>query len=299
MKQIDQIKLLMEETGCDESQARLALDLSDANFEKALSTISFLLKVIKVFKIKLIFIEENIYGLVQVAINIKNSKVLRCSTAFSQNPAVYEISERTDWFSFEKAIFSTRIEPGSLEKYTQTIEHTLKQYLQQVLKELVFVSKDEILDIMKAFFSPTKIDINILEEELNLTQFKKFPGKNSNNTNISLTGYDIGFVKLDAQVIEDPNGKPVKKIKEGAIVFSRITDTRDISHYLIHLIGGRDHGIMSPIPAKIQKICCKNGIYEIHLNYAPSVTGLATVKKNSKLKMPEWEQSWWEKFLPW
>ncbi|MDR1418657.1 MAG: hypothetical protein LBI80_05870 [Endomicrobium sp.] len=299
MKQADHIKLLMEETGCEEPQAELALNLSDNNLEKALSTISFLLKVIKIFKIKLIFLKENMYGLVQIAINMKTSETLRFSTAFSQNPAIYEISENIDWFSFEKAIFSARIETGSLEKYTQNIEENFKLYLQQAIKEIIFVSSDEISDIIKAFFSPSDIDIKILEEELNLTQFKKFPDNNLKSNCISLTGYDIGFVKLEAQILEDTNGKHIKKIQEGETVFSLITDKRDISHYLVHLIGGKENGIISPIPATVQKVCYKNEIYEVHLYYAPSITGLAKVQKDSKLKVLEEKQLWWEKILPW
>jgi hypothetical protein len=298
MKQTDHIKLLIEETGCEEPQAKLALNLSDNNLEKAISTIGFLLKVIKIFKIKLIFLKESIYGLVQIAINMKTSEILRFSTAFSQNPAIYEISENIDWFSFEKAIFSARIEAGSLEKYTQNIEENFKLYSQQAIKEIIFVSSDEISDIIKAFFSPIDTDIKILEEELNLTQFKKFSDNNLKSNRTSFTDYDIGFVKLDAQILEDIHGKHIKKIQEGETVFSLIRDKRDIAHYLVHLIGGKENGIISPIPATVQKVCYKNKSYEVHLYYTPSITGLAIVQKDSKLKVLEEKQLWWKKILP-
>ncbi|MDR2395552.1 MAG: hypothetical protein LBD57_02940 [Endomicrobium sp.] len=299
MKQTNHLKLLMEETGCEESQAELALNISDNNLEKAISTIGFLLKFIKIFKIKLIFPKENVYGLVQIAVNMKSSEILRFSTAFSQNPTIYEISENIDWFSFEKAIFSARLEAGSLEKYTQNIEENLKLYCQQAIKEIIFVSTDEISDIIKSFFSPTNIDIKILEEELNLTQFKKFPDHNFNNNCTSLTVYNIGFVKLDAKILEDKHGKSIKKIQEGETVLSTITDQRDIAHYLVHLIGGKENGIISPIPATIQKVYYKNENFEVHLYYASSITGFAIVQKNSKLKVLDEKQVWWGKILPW
>jgi hypothetical protein len=299
MKQSDHLKLLMEETGCEQSQAELALNLSDNNLEKAISTIGFLLKLIKIFKIKLIFPKENIYGLVQVAINMKTSEVLRLSTAFSQNPEIYEISENIDWFSFEKAIFSARLEAGSLEKYTQNIEENFRLYVQQAIKEIIFVSADEISDTIKAFFSPTNIDIKVLEEELNLTQFKKFPNQNLRTDIMPCKGYDIGFVKLDAKILEDEDGKPIKKIQEGERVLSVITDQRDIAHYLLHLIGGKENGIISPIPATVQKVYYKNESFEVHLYYASSISGIAIVQKNSKLKTLGEKQLWWEKILPW
>ncbi|MDR2067093.1 MAG: hypothetical protein LBP57_04605 [Endomicrobium sp.] len=299
MKQGDQLKLLMEETGCEQSQAELALNLSDNNLEKAIATIGFLLKFIKIFKIKLIFSKENIYGLVQVAINMKTSEILRLSTAFSQNPAIYEISENIDWFSFEKAIFSARLEAGSLEKYTQNIEENFRLYAQQAIKEFISVSADEISDIIKAFFSPNNIDIKVLEEELNLTQFKKFPDQNLRTGIMPSKGYDIGFVKLDAKILEDADGKPIKKIQEGETVFSVIIDQRDIAHYLLHLIGGKENGIISPIPATVQKVYYKNESFEVHLYYASSITGFAIVQKNSKLKTLGEKQLWWEKILHW
>jgi hypothetical protein len=299
MKQSNHLKLLIEETGCEEYQAELALNLSDNNLEKAISTIGFLLKFIKIFKIKLTFPKENIYGLVQIAVNMKTSDILRFSTAFSQNPAIYEISENIDWFSFEKAIFSARLEAGSLEKYTQNIEESFRLYSQQAIKEIIVVSTDEISDIIKSFFSPTNIDIKILEEELNLTQFKKFPDHSFSNNCNSLIVYNVGFIKLDAKILEDKHGKPIKKIQEGERVLSIITDQRDIAHYLVHLIGGKENGIISPIPATIQKVYYKNENFEVHLYYASSITGLAIVQKNSKLKLLDGKQLWWEKILPW
>ena len=301
MKQIDHLKLLMEETGCEKSQAELALNLSDNNLEKAISTIGFLLKLIKIFKIKLILPKENIYGLVQVAINMKTSEILRFSTAFSQNPKIYEISENTDWFSFEKAIFSARLEAGSLEKYTQNIEENFRLYAQQAIKEIISVSTDEISEIIKAFFSPINIDIKALQEELNLTQFKKFPDKNLRTDILPSKGYDIGFVKLDAKILEEEDGKPINKIQEGETVLSVITDQRDIAHYLVHLIGGKETGIISSIPATVQKVYYKNESFEVHLYYASSITGLAIVQKYSKLKTLGEKQLWWGKkiILPW
>ncbi|OEG71369.1 hypothetical protein ATZ36_14705 [Candidatus Endomicrobiellum trichonymphae] len=296
MKEKDQLQLLIEETGCEQAEAEIALSLSDKNIEKAIYTIGLLLKFITVFKIKLIFPKENIYGLIHIAVNMKTYEILRFSMIFSHNPAIYEIAANVDWFSFEKAIFSARLDSGAMENYTQKIEENLKLYTQQSIKETSVISKEEISTIIKTFFHPIIIKMETVNEELNLTQFKKLPDYNTKQNEISFAGYNLGSVKLDVKILEDSNGKPAEKITESDTVLSLITDKRDIAHYLAHLTGGRKNGIMIPLPAMVKKIYSKNNDFEIHLHYAPSITGLTKIKSGIKLKVLETKsQLWWKK----
>ena len=228
MKEKDQLHLLIEETGCKQSEAELALSISDNNIEKAIATIGFLLKFITVFKIKLIFPKENIYGLIHIAVNMKTHDILRFSMIFSHNPATYEISANIDWFSFEKAIFSARLNAGAMENYTQKIEENLKSYTQRAIKEIIVVSKEEISKIITTFFYSVAVEMEIVNEELNLTQFKKFPDYSIKQNETFFTEYDLGFVKLDVKILEDFNGRSAQKIEEGDTVLSLITDGRDI-----------------------------------------------------------------------
>jgi hypothetical protein len=297
----DHLKLLMEETGCEQNEAELALALSNNNLEKAISTIGFLLKFVTIFKIKLIFQKENIYGLIHIAINMKTSDILRFSMIFSHNPEIYEISSNLDWFSFEKAIFSARLDTGAMESYTQKIEENLKPYVQHAIKEIISFSSNEILTIIKNFFNPINVKIEIVSEELNLIQFKKLPDHNLKQDLISFMEYDLGFVKLNVKILEDnEKGKPAKKILEGDNLVSMIIDKRDIAHYLTHLISGMENGNMIPIPAIVKKVSFKNDDVEIHLYYASSIVGIAKIKSNVKVKVLETKnQLWWKKILPW
>jgi hypothetical protein len=300
MKEKDQLQLLIEETGCEQAEAELALSLSGNNLQKAIVIMGFLLKFIIVFKIKLIFPKENIYSLIHIAVNMKTSEILRFCMIFSHNPAIYEISTNMDWFSFEKAIFSARLDAGAMEQYTQKIEENLKLYVRQAIKEIIDISSNEISTIIKTFFYPVEVNVEIVNEELNLTQFKKLPDYNSKQNSVFFTGYDLGFVKLDVKLIEDENGKSVKKITEGDIALSVIIDKRDIAHYLVHLIGGMENGNMIPIPAIVKKISHKNDSFEIHLHYAPSIVGFTRITSDIKLKVLETKnQSWWRRMLPW
>ncbi len=234
-----------------------------------------------------------------IAINMKTYDILRFSMIFSHNPAIYEISANIDWFSFEKAIFSARLDAGAMENYTQKIEENLKLYTQQSIKETSVISKEEISTIIKTFFYPVIIEMKIVNEELNLAQFKKLPNYNTKKNEISFTGYNLGFVKLDVKILKDSNGKPAEKITESDTVLSLITDKRDIAHYLAHLIGGRKNGVMVPLPAIVKKVYSKNSDFEIHLHYAPSIAGLAKIKSDIKLKVLETKsQLYWKKIIP-
>jgi hypothetical protein len=298
MEEKDRLQLLIEETGCEQAEAEIALSLS-GSIEKAIYTIGLFLKFITIFKIKLIFPKENIYGLIHIAVNMKAHDILRFSMIFSRNPGIYEISANIDWFSFEKAIFSARLDAGAMENYTQTIEENLKLHMQQSVKKNNVISKKEISTMIKNFFQPVIAEMEIVNEELNLTQFKKLPDYNIKQNKISFAGYDLGFVKLDVKILKDFNGKLAEKISERDTVLSIITDKRDIAHYLAHLIGGRKNGIMIPLPAMVKKIYSKNNNFEIHLHYAPSITGFAKIKSGIKLKVLETKsQLWWKKITP-
>jgi len=296
----DPIRLLMEETGCERREAELALELANNNLEQAIATIGFLLKFITVFKMKLMLPNENIYGLVHVAVNMKTSEVLRFSAVFSLNPAVYEVSASKDWFSFEKEIFSARLAGGAMESYTQSVEENFKLYIQQAVKEIPSISHEEVKTIVQSFFYPSETKVEVVSEELNLTQFKKLPDYAIKKNETSPTGYDIGFIKLDVELIEDPAGKPAAELRDGDTVLSLITDERDIAHYIANLIGGRKESSMIPLEAAVKKIVSKNDGYEIHLHYAPSITGTAKISKTSKIKiLSAAESPWWKKIVPW
>ncbi|MDR2644769.1 MAG: hypothetical protein LBB44_02145 [Endomicrobium sp.] len=302
MTEKDYFQLLMEETGCKRCEAELALSLSNNNLEKAITTIGSILKFITTFKIKINFPKENIYGLMHIVINMKTSEIVRFSITFSRNPAIYEIATSMDWFSYEKAIFSARLNSGAMEIYTKETEENLKVYIQKVLKEAIIISPEAISSIIKNFFYPTEVFIEIENEELNLTQFKKLPDYNLKQNSISSLDldYNLGFIELDVKILKDNNGKPVKKIVEGDTVLSTIIDERDLTHYIAHLIGGIEDDNMCPIPAIVKKVTYKNDDFEIYLNYTPSIIGLAKVKNDIKIKVLEPKhQLWWKKILPW
>jgi hypothetical protein len=295
----NKIKFLIDETKCEQNEAELALSISKNNIEKSIEIIKLLSKFINIFKIKIILKKNNIYGLIQIVLNTKTRNILRFSMILSYNPSTYEISINTDWFSFEKSIFSLRLDSGAIEQYTQKIEENLKAYIQQIMNETIFISTEEISTIIKNFFYPINIHIEIKNNELTLLEYTKFPDYKKTQNQIYNENNNINFLQLKSKIIEDKNGKNIKKIKEGDKILSTIIDERDIAHYITHLIGGIDNNIISPIPATIKKIFHKNNKFILHIKYTTSITGFAEINNDVKIKIIKNNNSFIKKILSW
>lgn len=297
----EKIHLLMEETGCEQGEAELALDLAEKDLEKAIKTIGSILRHIVALKGKFYFHSKNLYGLLIIIINTKTQEILRLSTVVSYNPALYENSPEMDWYAFEKLVFSYRLDEGSLPDFTQDIEQRLQSYLLAQKHILVQCNSSEIAVLLNDFYAPEKVSITLVAEELNLAQFRQLP-ENGASTNIKFVehGTDPGTVWLQVNLVEDKNGKEVKDLAEGDTILSQIIDTRDIAHYLAHLIGGKSDGSMVPLPAIVKKISVNNEESEVQVYYSPNIIGLSHLKNDMKVKMIETKsQPWWKKIIPW
>jgi len=297
----EEARLLMEETGCEQGEAELALELADNDLEKAIKTIGSLLRHIAAVKGKFYFQQKNLYGLVLVVINTKTCEILRLRIVVSYNPALFENSPAMDWYTFEKLIFSFRLDRGSLPDYTQEVEHKLRPYLLAQSEVLVRCDPHGIEALFRDFFSPDTAEMALTIEQLNLTQFRQLPDDGAlSSAKVTLKDNDPGTVRLQIHLVEDKSGREVTRLQEGDVVLSRITDTRDIAHYLAHLIGGVREGDMVPLPAVIRKVSVNAEGTEIQVYYAPGIVGLAQTASDSKVRIVEMKaQPWWKKIIPW
>ena len=293
------VRLLMEETGCEQGEAELALELADNDLEKAIKTIASLLRHIFAIKGKFIFPDKSLFGLLMIVVNTKTQEILRLHTVISYNPALFENSPEMDWYALEKTIFSFRLDEGSLPDFTQDLEQRLRPYLLEKKEILVKCDTAEITALLTDFLKPENVNITLLTEELNLTQFRRLPDTSS-SAKPEVSDSEPGTVWLEVTIQEDNNGKEANKLVEGDVVLARITDTRDIAHYLAHLIGGRKEGEMIPLPAVIKKISVNDCDSEAHVHFAPGIIGIARVKNDVKINIIESKaQPWWKKIIPW
>ena len=294
-------RLLMEETGCEQGEAELALELADNDLEKAIRTIGSLLRNIFALKGKFCFPSKNLYGLLLIVVSAKTQEILRLHTVISYNPALYENSPEMDWYALEKLIFSYRLDGGSLPDFTQGIEEKLRSYLLSRKEAFASCDPSELSGLLTGFFSPDKVVVSLRAEELNLAQFRRLPGGETEPSAKSIPQTrEPGAVWLEVVVVEDKNGKEPKQLMEGEVVLSQIADTRDIAHYLAHLIGGRREGSMIPLPAVVKQVIAGDDECDVHVYYAPGIAGVARVQNGFRVKVLETKaQPWWKRIIPW
>lgn len=291
----------MEETGCDQGEAELALELAGNDLEKAIRTIESLLRHIYAFKGKFYYREKNLYGLLMIVINTKTGVILRLHTVVSYNPSLFENSLSMDWYAFEKLIFSYRLDEGSLPDFTQENEEKLRSYLSSKTDVLAGGNILNVNEMLVSFFEPGVVSANIETEELNLAQFRQLPSAGSEtNTRPIISHQETGYVMLQVELLEDKNGREVEKLSEGEVVLSKISDTRDIAHYLAHLIGGKREEDMIPLPASVRKVNSGADGYEVQVFLAPGVIGISKISSEHRIKIIEMKDDpWWKKIIPW
>ncbi|MGA2090587.1 MAG: hypothetical protein ABSH12_03900 [Endomicrobiales bacterium] len=297
----DKIRLLMEETECEQGEAELALELAGNDLEQAIKTIGSLLRHIFALKGKFYFAQKNLYGLLLAVINTKTQEIYRLRTVVSYNPALYENPPEMDWFALEKRIFSYRLDQGSLPDFTQQFEQRLRSYLMDNKDIFHQFNMSTVSDLIGRFFELEGGEASLSAEELNLTQFRQLPsGVNSPDNKTAVQENEAVGVHLTVTLENDENGREVSRLAEGDLIISRITDPRDIAHYLAHLVGAKKEGEMIPLPTSVKKVSSSGDMTEVHVYFAPNIIGVAHLKNDSKVKTVDPQpQSWWKKMITW
>ncbi|MEW6040526.1 MAG: hypothetical protein AB1633_03300 [Elusimicrobiota bacterium] len=285
----EKILLLMEETGCDQGEARLALELANYDFEKAIKTIKSILKGIIVIKGKFISEIKNMFGLFIIIFNQRKEDVIRTTGVVSYNPVIYEQSLSSDWHLLEKSIYSYRLLEGSvLDIMKNAEEHFYKRIIdnkENFIRGLQEKNEQLISSVLFTdfFIEMTKNQINI--EEINLEDYHRVqPAEEDVEVSNPQLKPDVGRLTLEVEIVEDTNGKRAHAISQGEVIFAHITDDREVAKYLSKLLGARETPF---IPVPVEEIEEDGSDLKLRLYFTPGIAGLARVKKNSKLKIAE------------
>ena len=290
----ENLKLLMEETGCEEQEAVAALELAGGNIEQAIINVGVMLKYITAYKAKINLKHDNIFGLVHIITNNKNLDLLKFSSIMSYNPIVYEQNCSIDWFSFEKAIYSYRLVDGAIEKYTKSIDIALKDFISANLKQHKILTVNDMKSVLEEFFFDNNVQIEIIAEELTLRDFKKLPNYFP-DIHFEASGNEDTTIDLETVILEDSEGKKIEDISVGDNVLAKIIDERDISHYLGHLIGAMKDNKMIPVMVSVQNIIKQEDHYDVYLKYADLIYGISKVEFGRTLKVLETKRlPWWK-----
>ncbi len=312
----DKIHLLMEETGCDQGEAELAMTSAGYDLEKAVRTIGVLLRNIVAVKGKFLLPSRNLYGLVILIANTKNHSIFRIRSVVSYNPSLYETPLREGWYEFEKTLYAFRLSEGTLQQVTQDLERVLWQRLGKhvvphfydIIRESDETQIHHIFQkIILGYFSDNTLNLEIVGEELNLQQFKHLKPRGEDIVPVSRPYHSTGHGALDnsenlllsVKLQEEPDGIMAKDVVAGDSVYAILTDNRDIAQYLSKLLGGRDKNGLAPILAPVEEIRREGDKLYFQVRLSTGVLGMGEASADCLLLVHKHlTPRWWQRFVP-
>jgi hypothetical protein len=321
----DKIALLMEETGCDQGEAELALEMCGYVVEEAVKAIPRLHKNIVVFKGKIVQPEQNLFGLLLVILNVKSRAVLRTRAVLSYNPAVCAVSLEKDWFEFEKYLYGCRLWEGSLPTESLEIEQAVAGHLRSAANAGLFDAQPsgadkvqaELAGVLKQMLRSGRLELRLKKDVLDLGQYQAPSGSVERQPSRDGAPWRAGggpqpdeLLVLKVTLESDPAGMPAAELHAGDLVAATIADNRDIAKYLAKFFGGHSDQGPVPIPAPVEAIEAASAPVAgepqallVRVRFSAGVCGDAEVASQARLRavrkapgMPE-KVSWWHRFL--
>ncbi|MFH2203766.1 MAG: hypothetical protein ABIJ96_11665 [Elusimicrobiota bacterium] len=315
----DKVALLIEETGCDRGEAELALELCGFDLESAVKAIPRLFQNIVVLKARIRAVEVSRYGLLLVILNLKEKSLLRARAVVSHNPAVFVSELDQHWFDFEARLYACRLWVGTVQEESQSVEHLLSSYFASpeaanFYNERSDYTHDDFAVLRTALSAKlgSAVELFAQQDLLDMGQFREVRprgeasggGKGakrksrSKGTQRQVPG---GMLVLDVDFEHDEaGGTPAASLSAGDLVYTRISDTRDIAQYLSKLFGSRSEEGGSPLLVPVEAIEKDElGRMTIRVRFSAGVCGDLTVSGTTMLKaVPRLSNMpWWKKIF--
>ena len=319
----DKIELLMQETGCAQGEAELALELCGFEVEKAVAAIPRLFQNIAVLKGKLRDDGETLYGLLLVILNLRDRSLMRARAVVSYNPAVYMADVEQGWFDFEKHLYACRLWDGSLQSLSQDLEKLLVSYFASADSVPFFAetkaaesrASQFFRDVLAPRFTPGRLSLVLRRDLLDMGQFQQIgpdwarrPHR-GRQRRLGPEGTLILKIALEPQA----DGLPAGELRAGDLVYAMITDTRDVAQYLARLFGPQDSGsLLVPVEAveTVPALESWPGGAEsraglpaigVRVRFSLGVCGDVNLPPDIRLKVVRRaaaQTSWWRKLFP-
>ncbi|MFH1238720.1 MAG: hypothetical protein V1653_01245 [bacterium] len=294
----DKIQLVMEETGCDEEQAKLILESTHNDVSKAIRIINSLLKNIVAIKGKFKCENINIYGLFLLISDIRQKTLVRAGALVTYNPGVYENDLGIHWHDFEKQLYALRLGEGSIQNLTQNLQQCLQtrlasdedknffQYLRNLdTREIESILLAEI----KTVTGDQAVVFNTALEQLNLAQFKEL--RKESEDDLSEPYYEKekekdSTITLKIElVLNSSRGIPSKDLRKGDDVLAKIIDLRDIAQYLSKLLGGKQQDEIIPLSVPVDNVELKEGRVIVKTRFSPGIMGKDVLAPEDKVEL--------------
>ncbi len=310
----DKVGILVEETGCDSSEAELALQMAGYEVPKALSVLASRLRNILVLKIKFRDLSNPRFGLALAVANIKSREVLRSRAVVSFNPVVYIRTLDGYWFEFEKDLYARRLWEGSLQSESLNLEQILSQYCRQFLAQKPLEINASLASRMETELEiafgralvSSKVEVKVKAEILSLGEFNslRIPmgAKIIRRRGAHRDGQEDHTV-LKIGLEEDPLGIPASEIKAGDMISAIISDSRDLAHYLWKIFGGYQDGVPASVLAPVEAVEVVSSKIFLRARFSLGVCGDASISLDKKIKAVRVllkhpvSSSWWRRVL--
>lgn len=317
----DKIALLMQETGCAQGEAELALELCGYEVEKAVAAIPRLFQNIAVLKGKLRDDGETLYGLLLVILNLRDRSLMRARAVVSYNPAVYTADIEQGWFEFEKHLYACRLWDGSLQGLSQDLEKLLVAYFASQDSSAFFAetkaaesrASQFLHDVLSQCFTPGRLSLVLRRDLLDMGQFQRIgtDSRRPHRGRARRPGPE-GTLVLKIALEPQPDGLPAGELRAGDLVYAMITDTRDVAQYLARLFGPQDSGsLLVPVEAveTVPALESRPGGAEarpglpaigVRVRFSLGVCGDVNLPPDIRLKVVRRAAptSWWRKIFP-
>jgi hypothetical protein len=303
----DKIHLLMEETGCDQGEAELALASTGYDLEKAVRTIAGLLRHIVALKGKFHAPGRGLYGLLVAIGDTRRDQLLRMRAVVSYNPALYETVLEGDWYDVERELYAFRLGEGTLQQVSQDLERLLGErwglsegarfhaWLRENRVERITESAERLVS---AHFSGDGVSVRVVREELNLDQYRRVKREDMAAAPVAAPAAGENLA-LKVTLEEDPDGVPARDVAPGDTVRVILTDERDIAQYVSKLLGGRSGGTLKALPAPVEGVTREEGRLLFQIRLSGSILGLSTAPADMRLRVERRSDgSWWRRLLP-
>lgn len=329
----DPIRLVMEETGCDGSQAELALAAAGYNIPRAIRHIRDLLRDITVTKARFMSEAQQAYGILTLIVNTRHRTPVRLAAVVSQNPAVCEPGLDTPWTIFERHVYSSRIQEGAQQPLTYAVERRLSARLEDGAGTIYDFLRDgksadiqeELRALISAVLQAGDLSLNLQLEQLNLTQLREMresappaqpttgapsprgeeppndslpPGLDTRDAARGDTPHPV--IELEVELPPAPAGDaglPVRDLTQGDWVEAVLTDSRDIAQYLGRLLGGQPGAMLLGVVELAGP--ATEGRRPIRLRFGPGIAGITqapedlAVRVARRIRRRSWLSRWW------
>ncbi|MFC1546543.1 hypothetical protein ACFL4O_02370 [bacterium] len=295
----DRTRVIIENLGCEEGQAKLALALSNNNVEQALSDFNSIMNDVEIIKGKIRSDITDVYGLFIIIMDAEKKKIIRLGSVLTKNVGVHDTKLNGSWFVFERKIYTVRLGEGILQNATQDLEQFLfdnlqsekcKHFFDMLKQGTIKEIKEFLFSLISQIHSLPKLKLDVKFEKLKKAYQKKPANKNNpvaaDNSSANLTDTRAN-IRLQVALVkgDDKSSIPAKYLLKGDMVMAEVIDDRDVAGYISRLLGGMKEEKFVPLFSIVEDIKFQDKVVIAKVRFSPGITGTAYIRPKEKVKI--------------